>query len=230
MEVLNNSYSDTSDIAAAASYVPESLQVVLRNMFASKNIDTKVASIGQYIMQAIRPRTITAPLQPGLGVQMHHHFASRFLVNTLHEHGFACSYADVMKYEQSAAVAQGTEIPGFTEEHHLQYVADNVDHSVVAIDGTGTFHGMGIIACITPRMQQNKPVPKIQVTAADIAVVVRINIQHFKIPPIRETIVYQPLALLPAEWKTSLLLHSQRPSWSGMMQMLHLGEHMGELQ
>ena len=236
MEVLNDSYPASSDIAAAASYVPESLRVLLRNMFAGKNIDTKVASIGQSIMQAIRPRTMIAPLQLGLGVQMHHHFASRFLVNTLHEHGFACSYADVIKYEQSAAVAQGTEIPGFTEEHHIQYVADNVDHNVATIDGTGTFHGMGIIACITPGTQQNKPVPKIQVTAADIAAVGRINIQYFMIPPIRAPIVYQPLALLPADnktsqldvlWKTSLLLHSQRPSWSGMMQILHLDEHPG---
>lgn len=92
MEVLNDSYPDSSDIAAAASYVPESLQVLLRNMFAGKNIDTKVASTGQSIMQAIRPRMMIAPLQLGLGVQMHHHFASRFLVDTLHEHGFACSY------------------------------------------------------------------------------------------------------------------------------------------
>lgn len=215
MEVLNNSYPDSSGIAAAASYVPESLQVLLRNMFAGKNIDTKVASIGQSIMQAIRPRMMIAPLQLGPD-------ASPFCVT------------QNMKYEQSAAVAQGTEIPGFTEEHH--YVTDNVDHNVATIDGTGTFHGMGIIACITPGMQQNKPVPKIQVTAADIAVVGRINIQYFKFPPIREPIVYQPLALLPADnktsqldilWETSLLLHSQRPSWSGMMQMLHLGEHPG---
>ena len=58
MEVLNDSYPDSSDIAAAASYVPESLQVLLRNMFAGKSIDTGVASIGQFIMQAIRPRTM----------------------------------------------------------------------------------------------------------------------------------------------------------------------------
>ncbi|CAM4567031.1 unnamed protein product [Leuciscus chuanchicus] len=134
MEVLNDSYPDSSGIAAAASYVPESLQVLLRNMFA-----------------------------------------------------------------------------------------DNVNHSVATIDGTGTFHGMGIIACITPGIKQNKPVPKIQVTAADIAAVGRINIQYFKIPPIREPIVYQ----LDVLWKTSLLLHTQRPSWSGIMQMLHLGEHPG---
>lgn len=218
----NNSYPDSSDIAAAASYVPESLQVLLRNMFAGKNIDTEVASIIQSIMQAIRPRTMIAPLQLGPGVQMHHHFMSSFLVNTLHDHGFACSYADVIKYEQNAAVAQGTEIPGFTES----IIYNMLQTTSATIDGTGTFHGMGIIACITPGIQQNKPVPNIQVTAADISAVGHINIQYFKIPPMREPIVYQPLALLPADnktsqldvlWKTSLLLHSQRPSWSSMM-------------
>ena len=36
----------------------------------------KVASIGQAIVQTPRPRVIPAPLQVGLAVQLHHHFAS----------------------------------------------------------------------------------------------------------------------------------------------------------
>ena len=56
-------------------------------------------------------------------------------------------------YERSAAVAQSTEIPGYTQEHYIQYVADNVDHNVATIDGTGTFHGMDIIAAVTPQTQ-----------------------------------------------------------------------------
>lgn len=114
---------------------------------------------------------------------MDHHFASSFLVDTPWA-WFSCSYADVMKYERSAAVAQGTDIPGFTQEHHMQYVADNVDHNVATIDGTGTFHGMGIIAVVTPGTQQNKPVRNIHMTAEHIAAVGRINIQYFKIPPV----------------------------------------------
>ena len=53
----------------------------------------KIAAIGQAIMQAARPRVLLAPLQFGLGVQMHHHFASRFLIDSLHKHGFCCSYS-----------------------------------------------------------------------------------------------------------------------------------------
>ena len=40
-------------------------------------------------MQAVRPKAIVAPLQIGLGVQMHRQFGSRFLIDSLHSHGFA---------------------------------------------------------------------------------------------------------------------------------------------
>jgi len=32
-----------------------------------------------------------------------------------------------------------------------QWVADNVDHNVASLDGTGSLHGMGIIAVSTPK-------------------------------------------------------------------------------
>ena len=37
-----------------------------------------------------------------------------------------------------------------------------------------------------------------------------------------------PTSQLDVMWKTSLLLQSPRPSWSGTMQMLHRGEYPGE--
>ena len=49
----------------------------------------KIASIGQAIMQAARPQVLLAPLQFGLGVQMHHHFRSCFLI------GRASTYEDL---------------------------------------------------------------------------------------------------------------------------------------
>ena len=30
-----------------------------------------------------------------MGVQLHHHFASRFLIDSLHQHGFCCSYREL---------------------------------------------------------------------------------------------------------------------------------------
>ena len=74
-------------------------------------------------MQAIRPRAILAPLQTGLGVQMHHHFASRYLMDTTHEHGFSSSYVEVKRFEQNAAVTPATDITAYMDERQIRYVA-----------------------------------------------------------------------------------------------------------
>ena len=64
-------------------------------------------------MQDVRPRVLLPPLQFGLGVQMHHHFASCFLIDSLHQHGFCCSYYEVQNYERGASLSTKFEIPGF---------------------------------------------------------------------------------------------------------------------
>ncbi len=124
------SCSKLSSVEDAVLFLPDSLQLMLNTLFTSKCEQVKVASIGQAIMQIAQPRTILAPIQVGLGVQLHHHFASNFLMDTLNKHGFCCSYSEVTKFERNAAVAQSTDIPGFTPRHCVQYVADNVDHNI----------------------------------------------------------------------------------------------------
>ena len=64
------------------------------------------------MMQATRPRILTAPLQIGLAVQLHRKYGSRFLIDSLNSFGFCSSYTDVQLYERSAAVHQGTDING----------------------------------------------------------------------------------------------------------------------
>ena len=54
---------------------------LLEVLIVGKGAKLKIASIGQAIMQAARPRVLLAPLQFGLGVQMHHHFGSHFLID-----------------------------------------------------------------------------------------------------------------------------------------------------
>lgn len=117
-------------------------------MFAVQDTDVKLASIGHAIMQATLPRVLLAPLQRGLGVQMHHHFASRFLIDSLHAHGFSCSYSEVQEYERSAAVNHGNDLPAHDQNQHLQFVVDNVDHNIATLDGSGAFRGMGLIYTI----------------------------------------------------------------------------------
>ena len=218
------------------NFVPDSLKLLLEGIFVGKDVGLKLASIGQAIMQAARPRVLLAPLQVGLGIQLHHHFASRFLIDSLCRHGFCCSYQEVQRFGKNAAVDQGTDIPNHTSEF-VQYVADNVDHNIRTLDGNDTFHGMGIIASVTPGTKHNQLVPRAQVNPDDISLTGRIQIQHqgsvtqgieIKYNNIVIKKARDPTANLDILWKTSLLFGLSRPAWSGMMQLSHCGIHPGQ--
>ena len=128
------------------------------------------------------------------------HILSYICVRIFTNHQFAI-------LRELAAVTQGIDIPGFTSAHTTckQYIADNVDHSLVTVDCTGTFHGMGIIAAVTPGTQAKKHIPKANATAADIDAVGRINIRYFKNPPALPPLTYLPLVLLEAKDPTAQL-------------------------
>ena len=64
-----------------------------------KDTRRKVASIGQSIIQAVRPRAVLAPLQIGLAVQTHYLYCSKFIIDTLCEMGFCSSYGEVLRFE-----------------------------------------------------------------------------------------------------------------------------------
>ena len=173
----------------------------------------------------------------GLAIQVHHHYASRFLVDSLHNLGFCCSYQQVQEFEQSAAFSHGTDITDFTNQF-VQYVADNVDHNIRTLDGNNTFHGMGMIAAVTPGVRSNNRIPRIKVSFRDLASVGQIPIQFHKIESTGMTaIMYEKLCTMKAQdptanldmlWKISILFGSSRPSWSGMMQFVQKGDHPGK--
>ena len=94
-------------------FLPDSLVKLLDGILLSKNSKLKTATIGQAIMQGAHPRVIIAPLQIGLAVQRHHHYASRFLIDTLSRQGVCSTYDEVLKFNENAALEQGTDIPSF---------------------------------------------------------------------------------------------------------------------
>ena len=222
---------------ASLNFPPDSLRYFLQEVFKGSDVGIKVASIGQAIMQTTRPRVLLTPLQMGLAVQLHHHFASRFLLDSLHHLGFCSSYHEVKKFEQNAAANQGTKISGLTTKC-IQYVGDNVDHNIQMLDGHDTFHGMGIIATVTPSTNQVCVVPKGNVTLHDISCAGNIPIyfhQHENQALVDITYndvtlkrVSDPTANLDVLWKTSLLFDSNWPSWSGTMQLVLCVEHPGK--
>ena len=231
------SFHELSSVDEAISFLPESLQLMLRVLFPSQSAQVKLASLGQSIMQATRPRILLAPLQVGLGVQLHHHFASKFLIDTLNKHGFCCSYSEVLKFSRNAAATQGTDIPGFSPGHVVQYVAENVEHNIRTIDGMNTFHGMGMIAATTPATLNNVRIPRVSVNAEDIATIGTVDNAPF-IPELNgmqamsnenlsDVRNEDPTSIWDDLWQLSLSVRSPIPSWSGMMQMVHTGEYPG---
>ena len=84
-----NEYPNVSELnlVLALEFIPPSLRFMLENILPGKETNRKVASIGETIVQAVRPRTVVAPLQIGLAIQMHHHFRSIFLIDTLSSMG-----------------------------------------------------------------------------------------------------------------------------------------------
>ena len=179
---------------------------------------------------------LLAPLQVGLGVQLHHHFASRFLIDSLHHHGFCCSYQEVHQFERSTALSYGTDIPNFISQF-VQYVADNVDHNIRTLDGNDTFHSMGMIAAVTPGTKKSNPILRMKVSSRDIAMVGQVPIKYHREESLGMTAVTygklhdmkasDPTAHLDLLWKTSIMFGSPRPMWSGMMQLVHYGSHPG---
>ena len=221
-------------IQESLRFLPDSLVKLLDGILLSKNSKLKTATIGQTIMQGARPRVIIAPLQIGLAVQLHHHYASRFLIDTLSWHGVCSTYDEVLKFNESAALEQGTDIPSL-EGQFVQYTANNVDHNVRTLDGRDTFHGMGMVAAVTPATTQANRVPRRNVTQEEVAKAGKVEIKPASDGRLEElNIVYNdvlsitvqdPTANLDLLWKTSL---HPNPAWSGLMQAVHEGNHTGK--
>lgn len=144
--------TDKLSLESSLEYLHPSLRLMLQHLLVGKDTRQKQASIGQAIIQGTRPRTVLAPLQIGLAVQMHHHFRSRFLIDNLFALGFCSSFSEVQRFEENAAATAAPDVPGNANMpgSMLLFAVDNVDHNIISLDGKGTFHGMGMVACITP--------------------------------------------------------------------------------
>ncbi|CAC5391483.1 unnamed protein product [Mytilus coruscus] len=124
-----------SSIIANQEFLPATLRTFLTTLLKSTTSDIKIYSVGQGVMQTTRPRVIMAPLQVGLGIQLHHHFSSKYLIDVLHTLGFCSSYGEILKFKSSAAVSQETYLPNDVDDHTIMFSsADNVDHNLQTLD------------------------------------------------------------------------------------------------
>lgn len=232
------SSSDISNLDRNLQFLPPSMTLLLSTLLRDKkDCKLKIASIGQTLVQATRPTVLISPLQLGLGVEIHHLTGSKYLVDHLNKLGFSSSYAEVKRYEQSAAMTQGISIQGLTPTSCVQFVADNVDHNIQTVDGTGTFHGMGMIAAVTPAVRTSRSIKRDStVTAEQVKSVGRIPVKMFSSSTSQLNLHYGLLKtnhstvnpFLDLLWKLSWPLRSPRPGWSGAMQAVCDGHYPGQ--
>ena len=180
---------------------------------------------------------------------MDHVFGSKRLVNELSLFGFSISYDEVTRYKQSVIQNENLDdillkyLPGtFT-----QWVADNVDHNVITLDGQDTFHDMGVIA-ISSSDSNDLPRTYSKVVRRQQCVKVTNLVQgkgteitsYFSSKKSLASIKFKLflqlkfLYTMPLQIYSDLLWHSgwmfssaehPRPNWSGFMQHVFSSNH-----
>ena len=131
------------------NFIPETLLLLLNALSARKSeVKDRTlvhAALGQAIVQMSRPRTITAPMQLALAVEIHHKTGSRFLVDVLHKFGFCSDYNTCQRFQRDAIFHNMSSEIGSSVTP--LYVGDNADVNQRSIDGKNTHHMMGMIKC-----------------------------------------------------------------------------------
>ena len=139
--------SEYNDAKSAKQWVPSLLKIFMENIVST---ELKQVAICHSIVQAARPRSVIAPILFGLGVSLDHAFGSKWMLDLLSRNGFSVSYDEITLYKQSVVLSDTPDLPQSYPGSFTQWSGDNIDHNVNTIDGSNTFHGMGIISMTTP--------------------------------------------------------------------------------
>ena len=76
----------------------------------------------------------------------------KWLNTELFKLGFVVSYGEVYRIKQSVVMSEDiTDIlkSRASDDNFTTFIDDNADYLVLALDGRGTFHGMGVMAATT---------------------------------------------------------------------------------
>ena len=131
-----------------------------------------------------------------------------------------------------------------------QFAGDNVDHNIKTLDGSGTFHGMGIIAISTPfpgnsvlkecdKISRGKDITS-EVSANNKGIAIHNYVHPVKSAlssmEVKPLIKLQSPVILPSNdidnlWQASWYFRNSsnyRPNWSRYMQNISKGEYPGQ--
>ena len=109
------------------------------------------------------------------------------------------------------------------------FAADNVDHNIVTLNGQGVFHGMGMIAMITPKNTRSSVVPRKKVSDLNVVADSKIDIVDVRFATnTRDKMKFDVLRLpgmidIEANifWKLATRFKKGIPDWSGTMHLLN---------
>lgn len=232
-------------------WVPSLLQLFLKTLISSK---TKQSAISQCIVQAARPTLTLMPLLLGVTLSIDHLSGSKELVTEVARLGLCLSYDELRRFKQSVVAEEPVEdavdlemASGFGDTM-THFVADNVDHNVITLDGRGTFHGMGIIratSCLSGNMDlSRRNIVRLaqRLTVKEIVKNKGITIHPYHLPlkaglrehifrpfnDLRKLTDICPQPHLSLLWDAASLCRDSycRPSWSGFMQEVTTGSHV----
>lgn len=145
-----DTYPTPHDIAnseCGKNWLPQLLQLFLNSLISN---EVKRISVGQCIVQAVRPRSVIPPVTFAIGVSLHHEFGCERFIRCLNRLGLCISYDEVVRFEQSAVQSDQHILPEACHGLFTQWAADNVDSNICTLDGNNTFHGMGIMSMTIP--------------------------------------------------------------------------------
>ena len=238
------SHEQISNIGLGKGWLPTYLKVFMESLVKK---DLKQVSIGQAIVNAVKPRSSIAPIMFGLGIEADKVFGSRWLLTELNRLGFSISHDEATRYKQS--VVCNENVSDFLKTNFAgsfsQWSADNVDHNVCAIDGKGTLHWMGVVVSTTPgtTIQGLTPIPRQKMRCANEVIAGSgIPIVHYD-PPEQSglsSVILKPMVelnvvnVLPKElihdhvWHALYFHPNPSPSWSGYMTDISSGDYPGQ--
>ena len=82
-------------------------------------------------------------------------FSSRWLIDELFNQDSSVSYSqEVQGFKQAVACfleTQSVISQNLESNSFIHFIVNNLDHNLNIFDGKRTFHGMGVIAAITPK-------------------------------------------------------------------------------
>lgn len=229
--------SGIGNIEQQINYVPFYLRSFLSTIFKTRKTDmkTRIAAIGQAIMQQSRPRSLMAPLQFAMTMRVHDD--SPGLVSHLNKFGFCLSDDEAYLFKACAASDSPDPFSLMTGKFGW-IIGDNVDHNKITLTGHDTIHVMGLMMTQTPAaapphricrhkkdILKEKPIAKIEIREITAFNRTKTNIIYKSVPDI---VVEDKREHLDMLWKISLAYRQEKPGWQGFMTLVTHGEYTGK--